>query len=182
MSEQYKFHDNEGVYFTTSTVVDWIDIFTRLDYKMVIIDSLKYNQQQKGLVIHSWCLMTNHLHMIVSTKEGFSLSAIMRDFKKFTSKEIMKTIVDIQESRKDWMLKRFEYAAKYSKRIKNYKFWQDGSHPIELNTNELIEQKLDYIHNNPVVTEIVEKSEEYLYSSARDYIGIKGLLDIELID
>lgn len=92
MSEQYKFHDNQGVYFTTSTVVNWIDIFTRLDYKMVIIDSLKYNQQQKGLVIHSWCLMTNHLHMIVSTKEGFSLSAIMRDFKKFTSKEIIKTI------------------------------------------------------------------------------------------
>lgn len=182
MSEQYKFHDNQGVYFTTSTVVNWIDIFTRLDYKMVIIDSLKYNQQQKGLVIHSWCLMTNHLHMIVSTKEGFSLSAIMRDFKKFTSKEIIKTIVDIQESRKDWMLKSFEYAAKYSKRIKNYKFWRDGNHPIELNTNELIEQKLDYIHNNPVVTEIVEKPEEYLYSSARDYIGIKGLLDIELID
>lgn len=182
MSEQYKFHDKEGVYFTTSTVIDWIDIFTRIDYKTVIIDSLKYNQQQKGLVIHSWCLMTNHLHMIVSAKEGFSLSAIMRDFKKFTSKEIIRTIVDIQESRKDWMLKRFEYAAKYSKRIKNYKFWQDGNHPIELYTSKLIEQKLDYIHNNPVVVGIVEKSEEYLYSSARDYIGIKGLLDLELID
>ncbi len=80
------------------------------------------------------------------------------------------------------MLVRFEYAGKYSKRIKNYKFWQDGNHPIELNTNELIDEKLDYIHNNPVVAEIVERPEEYLYSSARDYIGIKGLLNIELID
>lgn len=84
------FHDKEGLYFTTSTVVDWIDIFTRPDYKTFIIDSLKYNQQQKGLVIHSWCLMTNHLHMIVSAQEGFNLSAIMRDFKKFTSKEIIR--------------------------------------------------------------------------------------------
>ncbi len=182
MSEQYKFHDKEGLYFTTSTVIDWIDIFTRPDYKTVIIDSLKYNQQQKGLVIHSWCLMTNHLHMIVSAQEGFNLSAIMRDFKKFSSKEIIKTIVDIQESRKDWMLKRFEYAGKYSKRVKNYKFSQDGNHPIELSSNELIDQKLDFIHNNPVVAEIVEKPEEYLYSSARDYIGVKGLLNIELID
>ena len=182
MSEQYKFHDKEGLYFTTTTVVDWIDVFTRKNHKMIIVDSLQYNQQHKGLIIHSWCLMTNHLHMIVSARSGFSLSAIMRDFKKFTSKEIIKTINDIHESRKDWMLKRFEYAGKYSKRIKNYKFWQDGNHTIELNTNELIDQKLDYIHNNPVVAEIVEKPEEYLYSSARDYIGIKGLLDIELID
>lgn len=80
------------------------------------------------------------------------------------------------------MLKRFEYAGKYSKRVKNYKFWQDGNHPIELNSNELIDKKPDYINNNPVVAEIVEKPEEYLYSPARDYIGIKGLLNIELID
>ena len=182
MSERYKFHDKEGLYFITTTVVDWVDVFTRPDYKEIIIDSLKYNQQHKGLIIHSWVLMTNHLHMIISAKEDYSLSAIMRDFKKFTSKEIINTIQSIQERRRDWLLKRFKYAGKSSKRITNFKFWQDGNHPIELNTNEMIDQKLDYIHNNPVAAQIVENPEEYLYSSARDYMCIKGLLNIDLID
>ena len=182
MSEQYKFYDKSSLYFTTSTVVDWVDIFTRSDYKLIIIDSLKYCQQNKGLVIHSWCLMTNHLHMIISADEGFDLSEIMRDFKKFTSKEIIRTINNIKESRKGWMLARFEYAGKQLKRIKNYKIWQDGNHPIEVITNDIINQKLNYIHNNPVVAYIVEKPEEYLYSSARDYVGVRGLLDVILID
>ena len=182
MSERYKFYDKSSLYFTTSTVVDWVDIFTRPNYKFIVIDSLKYCQQNKGLVIHSWFLMINHLHMIISADEGFDLSEIMRDFKKFTSKEIIRTINNIKESRKGWMLARFEYAGKQLKRIKNYKIWQDGNHPIELITNDIIDQKLNYIHNNPVVAEIVEKPEDYLYSSAKDYVGVIGLLDVVLID
>ncbi len=182
MSEQYKFNDPEGLYFITSTVVDWVDVFTRPEYKLIIIDSLKYNQEHKGLIIHAWCLMTNHFHMIVSSRPGISLSDIMRDFKKFTSKALVKEISEISESRKNWMLKRFEYVGKYSNRIKYFKFWQDGLHAMELTSNNLIDQKLDYIHNNPVTAEIVCNPEDYLYSSARDYIGEKGLLDIELLD
>ncbi len=161
-------------YFLTLTVVDWVDIFTRPIYKHIIVESLEYSQKNKGLIIFSWCLMSNHLHLIAGTKEGFHLSNFLRDFKKFTSQTIIKEIKrNAVESRKDWMLKKFEV-----NKNNNYKFWQDGNEAKELETIYFFEQKLNYIHNNPVKAEIVQYPEDYLYSSARDYAGEKGFLDI----
>lgn len=166
--------------FVTLTVVDWIDVFTRKNHKLSIINSLKHCQQNKGLNIYGWCLMPSHLHMIVSA-ENSNLSDIIRDFKKFTSKEIVKQIIEEPESRREWMLNRFEFAGRYNKKIKNYKFWQDGNHPVELITPEFTKQKLQYIHDNPVEEMFVEKPEDYLYSSARNYAEIEGLIDVILI-
>ena len=105
------------VYFVTDTVVDWVDIFTRPLYKHIIIDSLSYCQKEKGLLIYAWVLMTNHLHMIVGRNGENKVSDIMRDFKKFTSKEIIRTLqVEPTESRREWMLNRFEYAGKNDKK------------------------------------------------------------------
>ena len=99
------------VYFVTVTVIDCVDIFSRPSYKHIIIESLEYCQEQKGLLIYAWVLMTNHLHMIVGSNRENKISDRLRDFKKFTSKEIINTLkADIQESRRDWMLNRFEYA------------------------------------------------------------------------
>ncbi len=134
------------------------------------------------MVVYAWCLMSNHLHLIASAQEGYQLSGIIRDFKKYTAKKIIHNILKEPESRRTWMIKRFEYAAKYLKRIKQYKFWQDGSHAIELSNNRLLEQKLNYIHNNPVKALIVEEPEHYWFSSARNYAGMKGLLACELIE
>jgi len=183
MSEAYNFSDPQGLYFTTSCVVDWIDLFTRPAYKEIIVDSLKHCQTNKGLNIHAWCLMPSHLHMIVSAKEGASLSGCFRDFKKFTNLEIIDTMEHrINESRKEWLLERFSSNAEPLQRITNYKVWQDGNQPKWLKTNEFIKQKLDYIHDNPVVEGIVDEPEHYLYSSARDYYaGKKGLIDIDFL-
>lgn len=168
-------------YFITLTVVDWVDVFTRPVYKQIVIDSLKFCQKEKGLVIYAWCLMSNHIHMIVAAKEGFNLSDIIRDFKKYTNKKIIEAIKENPESRREWMLNRFEYNAKIDDKVKNYKFWQDGSEAKEIHTVEFLREKLNYIHNNPVKAEIVEYPEEYLYSSAKDYSEQKGLLEIEKI-
>jgi len=172
----------EEIYFTTTTVVDWVDIFTRPRYKHIILDSLQYCQQHKGLTIYAWVLMTNHLHMIAGTCAENTLSDILRDFKKHTSKKILSLLEsDIEESRREWMLNRFEYAAQNDNKIKNYHFWQDGNDMQPLYMYDYLLQKLDYIHQNPVVAEIVRKAEDYRYSSAVDYSGSKGLLDICLI-
>ncbi|HEY4798967.1 MAG TPA: transposase [Bacteroidia bacterium] len=181
MSDKYKIDDKEGIYFVTLTAVDWVDIFTRRELKITIIDSLKYCQQNKGLIIYAWCLMHSHLHMIVGTKAGFDLSAILRDMKKHTAKEIIKKINDEPESRREWMLHRFEYAGKYLKRIKNYKVWQDGNQAKQIITSEFMKQKLDYIHNNPVEEMIVAEPQHYLFSSAMNYASEKGLIDVELV-
>lgn len=172
----------QDIYFTTTTVVDWVDIFTRSRYKHIIIESLQYCQQNKGLLIYAWVLMSNHLHMIVSVEGENTMSDILRDFKKHTNKEIMRSLEsDIQESRREWMLNRFEYAARNDKKIKNYHFWQDGNDMQPIYMYDYLVQKLNYIHQNPVIAEIVDKPEEYKYSSAIDYAGGKGLLNVIIV-
>lgn len=178
MSEKYKFNDKAGIYFVTTTAVGWVDLFTRPELKHVILDSLRYCQKSKGLVIHGWCLMPSHLHMIVSSKQE-DLSAIMRDFKKFTSKQLIATIKQIHESRRSWMLELFSEVADHLKRVRNYKVWQDGNHPILLYSRQIAWQKLNYIHNNPVIDEIVDAPEAYLYSSReRLQLELKGTIGI----
>jgi len=121
------------------------------------------------------------LHLIAGAIEDKCLLDILRDFKKFTSKEIIKLIQLNNESRKTWMLNRFEYAGSYNSKIKDFKFWQDGNEAKEIHSTSFLEQKLDYIHQNPVVAEIVSEPEEYIYSSARNYCEMPGLLEVELI-
>ena len=170
------------VYFVTDTVVDWVDIFTRPIYRHIIIESLQYCQKEKGLIIYAWVLMTNHLHMIAGTNGENRISDILRDFKKFTSKKIVQTLlVESGESRRDWMLNRFEYAGKNDKKITNYKFWQEGNDAQEIYLNDYFNQKLNYIHYNPVKAEIVNREEDYRFSSAIDWAGGKGLLDVVIV-
>ncbi|MEP2772221.1 MAG: transposase [Fulvivirga sp.] len=180
MSEKYKFDNPEGIYFVTLSIVHWIDLFTRKEFKWIMVDAIKHCQENKVLIVYAWCLMPSHLHLIISTK-GDVLPGILRDFKKFTSKEIIKTIPLIHESRHDWLLNAFSKAGKDIKRIKGYKVWQDGNHPELLESNKFFDQKLDYIHFNPVEAEIVDEPENYWYSSARDCSGNKGLVNVEFI-
>lgn len=173
----------DELYFITTTVVDWVDIFTRPKYKHIILEALAYCQQQKGLKIYAWVLMSNHLHMIVSAGAGQTVAEIVRDFKKFTSKRILTELeTDPQESRREWMLDRFRFAGANDKKITNYRFWQEGYHPEVIYLHDFYRQKLDYIHNNPVKQEVVARQEEYLYSSAVDYVGGKGLLEVIVAD
>jgi putative transposase len=181
MSERYKFHDNSKLYFVSPTVVGWIDLFTKKQYCEIIIDSLKYCQDQKGLIIYAWCIMSSHLHLIISSKSE-DLSAIMRDFKKHTSKKIIKELTTGNDSRKEWVLNIFKQEAAQIKRNTNYKVWQDGNHPILLDTNIMLDQRLNYLHNNPIEQGIVFNLFDYAYSSAADYAGEKGMLEIFKIE
>jgi REP element-mobilizing transposase RayT len=180
MSDKYKIHEQEKSYFLTLTVVGWIDVFTRKNHKLAIVNSLKYSQQNKGLEIFAWCLMSSHLHLIVRSAGTELLEDIIRDFKKFTSRKIVSQIIDDPESRREWMLKYFEYSGKHLKAIKNYKFWQSGNHAEIIYSPTFFYNMLDYIHRNPVQEMIVVNPEDYLFSSARNYAGMDALLDIIL--
>ena len=172
----------DQIYYLTSTVVDWVDVFTRPVYKNIIVNSLIFCRQNKGLELYAWCLMTNHIHWIAGAKEGFVLYDIIRDFKKFTAVQILKAIQNEPESRRDWLLHRFEFAAKFRNDITNFKFWQDGNEPKDCRTREFTLQKLNYIHQNPVRAGIVYEAEKYVYSSAINYTGEKGLIDVILLE
>lgn len=182
MSTKYKATIPDTAYFVTITTVGWIDVFTRAEQKQAMIESLRYCQQKKGLEIYAYCLMTSHLHMLCGAKDRVRLSDIMRDLKKFTSKNIIKIIQEYPESRRDWMLDYFRNACDHLKREQQYKVWQTGYHAEILYSSDFIQQKLRDIHNNPVKEGIVAKPEDYLFSSARNYAELENELEIILLD
>ena len=103
--DKYIIGDQHGYYFVTFTVVEWIDIFTRPIYRDILVASLNYCIKHKGLVVYGWVIMSNHIHLIISTKTyQENISEIIRDFKKFTSGEIVWAISSDRESRREWML------------------------------------------------------------------------------
>jgi len=179
----YKITDQGATYFVSFAVVGWVDVFSRKGYRDIVIDSLKHCQAEKGLVIHAWCIMSNHVHLIISAKQN-NVSDVLGDFKKYTSKQIIKAIQNHPaESRKEWMIQIFREAGKANSRNTDYQFWQQDNQPKIILTPDFAAQKLNYIHNNPVEAGIVEKAEEYIYSSARDYYNGKqiGLLQIDFL-
>jgi putative transposase len=181
MSTKYKIRDQQKLYFVSFAVVYWLDVFIRNEYKNILLDSLKHCQKTKGLEIYAWCIMTSHVHLIIGTT-GNKMEDILRDFKSFTSRSIRNAIQEHpSESRREWMLWLMERAGKKNSNNNDYQFWQQDNHPIELWDNYMMDQKLEYLHMNPVLSGFVDRPEAYLYSSARDYAGEKGLLDIQLI-
>ena len=184
MSTKYKFYDQERLYFIKFAVVGWIDLFVRNEYRQILLDSWKYCRENKGLQIFGWCIMSSHVHMIIGTEKD-DMQDIVRDMKRHTSIELRKAITENpQESRQDWMLKIMKYAGLNNSNNSGFQLWRQDNHPIELFTPQVIHQKLDYIHNNPVVSGFVENPEDYLYSSAKDYYGLASDLypDIILIE
>lgn len=164
----------EEVNFVTLTIVGWIDLFIRPIYNDFIIESLRYCHEKKGLEIYAYVLMTSHLHMIA---DGESLSDILRDMKTYTSKGLIKLIkTNEQESRKQWLLRMFGYYGTHHPKNKFFKIWQDGNFPIALYSNYVINQKINYIHLNPVKAGIVDDATCFRYSSANPWNPLRDIL------
>ncbi len=180
MSRKYKFRDDEGIYFISTSVVNWIDVFTRMEYKDLLTNSLAHCQCEKGLIVYAYVVMSNHFHLLISkdhTENTFS--DIIRDLKKYSAMQLIKTILENpQESRKEWMIEKFSQAGKANSQNTRYQFWQQNNKPTQLLTNEKIKAAIDYIHQNPVKAGWVAEPEEYLYSSARNYSEMESRLKI----
>jgi putative transposase len=161
MSIKYKFQDQQQLHFITFAVVNWIDLFIRNEYKDILLQSWRHCQLNKGLEIYGWCIMTSHVHLIIGS-HGEKMEDIMRDMKKHTSLALKAAIKNHPgESRREWMLWMMERAGKKNSQNVNFQLWQQ---------------------DNPAVAGIVDRPEDYLYSSARDYCGIPGLIEINLVD
>lgn len=161
MSRNYKFRNPEGVYFVSFAVINWLDVFIQNEYKNILVDSLQYCQQEKGLEIFAWCIMPNHMHLIFRSVEK-SPELLLGDFKRFTSKVVAKAIKEnIEDVRKDFLLDQFLKAGSKSSNVKIYQFWQHDNKPIELWSNKVINEKLNYIHRNPVEAGMVCYPEDY---------------------
>jgi len=179
----YKIRSQTLPHFITFAIVDWLDVFTGKLYCNIVLDCIRYCQKEKSMNLFAWCLMSNHFHMISASKIG-DLSGLLRDFKKFTSKQIITAIQGNKaEIRREWMLEIFKKWGEDNSRNKEFQLWRQDNQPQELFGAKFIYQKLNYIHMNPVPVGIVELPEHYLYSSAKNYAFRKkcGLLDISWI-
>ena len=122
--------------------------------------------------------MNNQMHLVFRSIKGIKPELILGDFKRFTSRAVVKSIQENpRESRKEFLLLTFKKAAEKSSNVRNCQFWRHDNKPIELWSNNVIQEKINYIHQNPVVEGLVYKAENYVYSSASDYAGEQGLLD-----
>jgi len=177
MSRKYKFQNPTAAYFVSFATVYWLDVFTRQEYFSILEEAVTYCRAEKGMEVLAYCFMPSHVHFVFRSVHE-DPSGLLRDFKGFTARKLIKAIEDNpQESRKEWLLWMMERAGKKKSNVSKRQFWQQHNKPIELWSGKVLKQKIDYTHNNPVESGLVYKPEEYVYSSAKDYAGGKGSID-----
>lgn len=120
--------------------------------------------------MHAYCIMTSHVHLIVSFEEDHSLSDVIRDLKRHTAAQLRKAIQEHSgESRKIWLLWMGERVGKRNRRNIGFQLWQQHNHPIELTTTYMTQQRLDYVHANPLKAGFVDNPSSWVWSSCRAY-------------
>ena len=172
MSEKYKTYEG-GLFFVTLTVAGWIDVFTRREYADFIEENLNFCIRNKGLRVYAYCIMPSHIHLILGSNGEKMLPDIIRDLKSYTSRSIRKLLEDrtFGESRREWLMFMFQRAGKKNSNNNDYQLLQQHSHPIVLDNNIIMDQKLEYLHQNPVEAGFVTHAEAWQYSSAAIYSG-----------
>ena len=129
MSRNYKFHNTSGLYFVSFATVYWLDVFTSHIYFDVLTESINYCRAKEGMELYSYCFMPNHLHLIFRSNNDEPYG-VLRDFKSFTAKNLIKAIeTNPLNCRKEYLLWFFERAAKKKNNSSKYQFWQHHNNP-----------------------------------------------------
>jgi len=170
---RYRFLPGDPVpYFITATTVNWLPLFGNPDITLIILDSLRYLISCERISLHAYVIMENHLHLIASAE---NLTKEIANFKSFTARKCIDYYI---ENKKQFMLDQLSFYKLEQKKDRQYQFWQEGSHPQRIADESMMQQKIDYIHYNPVRKGYVDKPEDWRYSSARDYTGQSGLVPV----
>ncbi|MBI2431931.1 MAG: transposase [Candidatus Hydrogenedentes bacterium] len=164
MRSRYRMVDSEGLYFLTSTVVEWLPAFIGSRECEILLESLAFCRKDKGLRLYAYVIMENHLHLVA---EAPDLSGVVQSFKRHTARELVQAA---ETARRDWLLNQWSYYKKKYKRESTYQVWQEGVHPQLIQDDAMLTQKIEYIHNNPVRRGWVDLPEHWRYSSARNYL------------
>ena len=173
--------DSGTAYFCTCTIVGWLSIFQNPNYFKIITDSLQYCREHKGIRLNGYVIMPNHLHLILWPVMGVNLSNVLRDFKRHTARRIIELLIKDDHVS---FLKFFERAAELLANEEcEHKVWRAGFHPEEIHSQQWFDQKLRYIHENPVRKGLVDLPEHWRYSSARNYErGDHSVIEVDFIE
>lgn len=172
---RYQFLENQP-HFLTCTVVNWIAVFSKPDLAQILLNSLDFLQRHQRLALHGYVIMENHLHLIASAE---NLSREIAAFKSFTARSVIDWL---KENQTEYLLKQLKFHKKLHKTTQEYQLWQEGSHPQAIFSQQMFSQKLEYMHNNPLRRGYVDDPAHWRYSSYRNYMGMKAVLAVDLID
>jgi len=159
----YSIKGDDYAYFVTSTIVNWIPVFSYSQCTEFLLEALNYSKLRKGLKIYAWVIMPEHFHMMCKSE---NLVDIIRSIKSYTAKRI---IYFLEQSNNEELLNQFRFSKKQYKESSRYQIWQEGFKPKAILSENIYWQKICYIHNNPVKRGLAEIIEEYELSSARDF-------------
>jgi REP element-mobilizing transposase RayT len=168
---RYKIIENSTPHFCTATIVEWLPLFSKPWMVKIILDSIQFLQKEKRWTIYAWVIMENHLHLIASSD---NLSKELGNFKSYTARQI----IDHCKRNHPLILKQLAHAKQTFKQDRDYQFWQEGSHPEQIQNSKMMRQKIEYIHYNPVRRGYVEEPEDWRYSSAGNYSKKPGLIEV----
>ncbi len=163
MRSRYTFIESDGIYFLTATVVEWLPVFTAPDAFAIITDSLTFCRKHKGLRLYAYVILENHLHLLAGAPD---ITRTIQSFKRHTSQALLQWA---ETKNRIWLLNQFAYFKKKYKYTSSHQVWQEGNHPQLIQGNEMLQQKITYIHENPVRRGYVDAPEHWRYSSARNY-------------
>jgi len=155
-------------YFITTTLSGFVELFSQDEYAQILIRNLNFYREKFEFKLLAYVIMPHHLHLIILPGSKGNISEIIRDFKKYTAKEIIQLL---EEERQFDILGIFHETAQryHPKETRKYQVWEDRFDDLALYSDKIFRTKLDYIHNNPVKEGLVNSSSDYLYSSARNY-------------
>ncbi len=161
-------------YSITASTVNWLALFSNPDACAILLNSLQFLIENQRIILHAYVIMENHLHLVLFAE---NLSKEIANFKSFTARKCIDYYIKQQNQ---FVLNQLTFYKLEYKCDRQYQFWQEGSHPERITSIEMLQQKIDYTHFNPVRRGYVEMPEHWRYSSARDYAGGKGLLPVEM--
>ncbi|MFT4092554.1 MAG: hypothetical protein QM640_02855 [Niabella sp.] len=171
---------DKGCYCFTLETIDTVDIFTKPMYKQIIVHSLNHFIDNKGLVVYGWCLTSNKLYIICQEQHNLSLKELRKEFVAFTCKKLVEALKEENSYRKEWLLKHFEKPAAFTNEETLLSCWGEVKTiaEIDMQDPESMADYLELIHSIPVKERVVQYPADYLYSSARDYNALPGLVKI----
>ncbi len=170
---RYKIYEPAYPHFITCTVLHWIPLFTRKESVEIVLESFKYLQQTDNLKLYAYVILENHIHIIAQSD---NIGQSMAKFKRHTARQLIKLLE--QENVKT-ILDQLAFYKKAHKSDRTYQVWQEGLQPKLIQTDAIMISKIKYIHQNPVKRGYVDEAKHWRYSSARDYEGVNGLLEVE---
>jgi REP element-mobilizing transposase RayT len=170
---RYKIYEPTHPHFVTCTILHWLPIFTRKESVEIVLNCLKFLQKQDALKLHAYVILENHLHMVVQSND---LKKSMASFKKFTAVELLKLL---HKENVTTLLDQLAFYKKAHRKEKTYQVWEEGYQPKLMQNDLMLKSKIEYIHQNPVKRGYVDKPEHWRYSSARDYNGMSGLIEVD---